>query len=66
MPEKLARKGAIWHDQNSNISPRKIAANGALHIIDNSRASTERIAQFFQHNVTETFLSSAMNGLASC
>jgi hypothetical protein len=43
MPEKLARKGAIWHDQNSNISPRKIAANGALHIIDNFRVCVTKI-----------------------
>jgi hypothetical protein len=36
-----------------NIS-RNVAANGAFEIIDVSRLSTERVAPFFQHRMTDT------------
>ena len=38
----------------SKIISNKPASNAALHIVDNSRLSTEVIAPFFQHRMTDT------------
>jgi len=58
MAQKFTHKGATWDLLISKSYFKKPAENAASQIIDGSRLSTETIAPFIQHRMTDsTFIS---------